>query len=197
MPIRHATSPDASFSPAGAAAWIADHTGGRGLLFADAPNTNFDVSAGTATTILTKSITGITLSPRTKISVEMWYSFLQNSGAPRAYTATISLGSLQILNAGAFTTVVNSATSRTIHHLTIDFAISAANLAFGSLWFEAAFAAAQTGVSGASTGVCGAWNSGTSDLSGTQTFLFQLTAPAAATQTVTLQDYVITMDTQL
>lgn len=164
---------------------IASTAAGSDVIFAGAPNTDFDLTnggAGGAVTILSKSITGI--SAGDQIILQISFTVLNNSGSLRAITPICSLGSLSVdpsnttFNAGA------SATSRSGYPpVPVGFFISATNLAYGTANTSGQFGALAAGST---------WNSTTSDLTGTQTLTFTLTSNSTtATQTATLHGYTI------
>lgn len=162
------------------------------IIASDAPNTDFDLTnggAGGAVTILSK---GITIAAKDQISIEMWFSILNNSTATRVYTATANCGSFSV-SGGATVGVVASATSRTLTKMSVQFSISATNLAWGQMTAPStAIVATNTGIAPNNNTMPAAWNNTVSDLTGVQTVSFQITSPSTtATQTLTLNSYTI------
>lgn len=167
-------------------------TGGE-VIYAAAPNTDFDLTAGgagTAVTILSTSLAGVAIGDQ--LLIDPWYSILNNSGTNRNYTPTISFGTFTIFNAGVIQSVA-SATTRSIFHSPLLVAVSATNLAYGMTAGTGAngSTAATIAASGANNSAQG-WNSTTSDMTGTNTFSLAFTSSSTTTtQTLTLHGIII------
>lgn len=166
------------------------------IIFADAPNQDFDIASVSPVTIISKSVTGI--AAKDSIVVDIYYTTVNNSGAARNYTHAAAIGSL---SAAAQETNINAGTGRVLRHACIQFSVSATNLAFAlfaQLAFGATGVAADTTLAQSSGNSLGHWDSSTSDLTGTQTISWTVTSTSAtATQTLTLHSYVIRKVSQL
>lgn len=155
------------------------------IVYADGPNTNFDVGASTPQTLFTKSVTGIAVGDQ--IIVDVWMTLFNNSGGNKTYTAAASLGSLSV-SAADSTAIAASATNRAVKHAQFMFTVSATNLTnaidsnIGGSSGAANAGASLTGGTSTQT-----FNSSSSDLTGTQTVSGTLATSATGnTQTVTL-----------
>lgn len=164
------------------------------VIFAAAPNQDFDLTnggVGGAVTIITKSVTGI--SAGDQITLDMWFTILNNSGANRAYTSTFALGTLSL--GAAETNTLVAASNRMNKNIRINFAISASNLAYiQGAGITPANPSAANAFGGISTGTTTdiGWNSTTNDVTGNQTLSFTMSSPnTTATQTLTLHSYTI------
>lgn len=173
--------------------WNAVHVGYPDILFADAPNQNFDLTnggAGGAVTIISESVTGIAAGDF--VDLEIFFSILNNSGSSRTYAPILTLGTL-VITATDLAAVGASATSRSIRKSTARFSVSATDLAFGQ-WFQhsTAAAAVDTDVALTTNLNAAAWDTTTDDITGTQTLSLTVSSNSTtATQTLTLHSYVI------
>jgi hypothetical protein len=172
--------------------WATPSGGSSDIIFASAPNSDFDLTnggVGGAVTIITKSVT---VAAGDQITVDVWYTILNNSTANRNYTPSAELGSFAMSGAGA-TALASSATSRAFAHNAFNFSVSASNLAYGI--FVVGNTAPTTAANTSAASVAGMpnlWNTTTSDLTGTQTLkLTMASSSTTTTQTLTLHSYVI------
>ena len=172
--------------------WATPAGGSSDILFAAAPNQDFDITnggAGGAVTLITKSIT---VSAGDQILIEVWLTILNNNGSSAGMTLAGNLGTLTVGTNDA-ANLGSSATLRTSRHCYAHFAISSNVLGYAQL---ATTAAAPTGANvQASLQVQPSqqiWNSSTNDNTGTQTLTFTISSNSTtATQTATLHSYVI------
>lgn len=163
------------------------------LLFAGAPNSDFDLTnggAGGAVTVLSKSITGIVAGDQ--VLLDVWYTILNNSTANRNYTPLVSLGSFST-SAQEAGSIASNATNRANRRIGFQISVSASNLAYG-LMNENGSSAGAANAAGALTASLSnqTWNSTTSDLTGSQTLVFSVASTSTTTtQTLTLHSYTI------
>lgn len=177
-------------------AWAAASGGSSDIIFADAPNQDFDLTnggAGGAVTIISKSVTGIVA--KDSIVIDAYFTLVNNSGSARTYTHSHTLGSMTATAADGAT--IAASANRSNRQFMVQFSVSATNLAF-VLVQPINFAAAAADAAGAAAQAYGIWDSSTSDLTGTQTVSWTVSSSATTTtQTLTLHSYVIRKVSQL
>jgi len=173
--------------------WATPSGGSSDIIFAAAPNSDFDLTNGGGggnVTIISKSVS---VAAGDQIRIEAWFTILNNSGATATYTKVYSLGSLTTSLVDSVA-VNASASSRAPQKIDACFAVSATNLAYmtSCVGFGApATAAASPSNINVSFNRSG-WNSTTSDLTGTQTISFVCSSSTATSaQTLTLHNYTI------
>lgn len=164
--------------------------GASDVIVAAAPNQNFAVNSVTPVTIVSESVAG--LAAGDSVELELWYTINNNSGAVRTYSCAAAVGSLGT-SATDGTTTAAAAATRTSRRAKVRFSLSATNLAYIQL-SQIAYVPQNADTTSQSAGalIVGAWDSTSSDLTGTQTVSFTVTSSnATATQTLTLHSYTI------
>lgn len=166
-------------------------TGGSAFSLSDALNSNVDISTLVYVPFLSK--TTPTLSAGDTLIVEAWASILNNSGVARTYSYQFNVGSVAVMDTGSASAILNSATDRGLIRLKFVVAISASNLWYVYLNHDEVVASSAVAINTFTNlqWVC-AWNTGTNDLTGSQTISLKVKSTSAtATQTLTLHSYEI------
>lgn len=155
--------------------------------------TNTAVSVASTTNVeLASGI--LTTSANELVDIEVWGQLLNNSGATRTYTAnaTITNGTNTLtVDCVDGTTVAASATNRAVWRIRAVFSIASSSSTAVNITSERGVpGAANTGQSIATTQVRYAWQTGSSDVTGSSTVSVSLRSNAAtATQTFTVLGY--------
>lgn len=161
------------------------------LLASGAPNQAFDITnggAGGSVTIYSQSIAGIAAGDI--IEIELNFLFLNNSGATRGYTPTVSLGSFSVITSGTWN--VGASANSLALFWRCRFAVKSSSDISAQIISQMSNFAAAGGQTTMSTGSQNGWNTSASDLTGTQTFTYALASnDVTATQTLTLQAYTV------
>lgn len=226
--INHRSAPNSVFGPLGAAAWSDGHdlveAGGQTLtiglipdgtfvkrsgnvlvgaspasiLYADAPNSAFDLTnggAGGAVQILQLAIPSIPY--RSQLIVELEYRILQSTGTNRTYTQNMSLGGFTAVAANEAAQASSAATQKLFNHR-LRICPSANNLVSSALYNvgnnpqnNGVYAALVAGAS------FNGWASAATDVGGAQNFTWTVASDSTlATQTLTLMSYAVSLIAQ-
>lgn len=160
--------------------------------FAQSVNTTSNLVATSATTIYSKSLTGLAVGD--VVQLRLVGNLINNSGSARTYTHFISFGSLTLTILDGLT-IATSATNESVHEIEATICISATDLTtlFGEL-DRGVPGAIDTAQSIAVTTVRKAFNESTSDLTGTQTISYSAQSnSSAAGQTFKLRAVIVTI----